>query len=163
LAIVGTTFVMVAVFVLSPSLFKISLWSAFGCSLLAGILALLAAILKSTEGGGTQKTPLGDIKGPEMTFGGAWGAWIAMIVGIIAATMFIITVFTLQSVGGGKRRAARDDDDDDGGGRSRRDDDEDEDEDDDRGAKARKSARDDEDEDEEPRPKKRRPRDDDDD
>jgi hypothetical protein len=140
LSILGIAFVMVALFVLNQLVFKISLWSAFGCGVVDTFWGVMAALIKSTP---IPMAPISEV--------GAWGAWVAMIVSLLASVMFILAVLSLKRVGAPARKGGGDDFDDE--------------DDDDRGSRSRKPSRDDDEdlEDEEPRPKKRRPRDDDDD
>lgn len=101
LSILAAAFVVVALFALNQLVFKISLWTAFGMSLACGILALLAAVVRRSVG------PVSE--------GGAWGAWVAMIVALGAAALFIVTALSLRSVAMARprRSAAYDDDRDD--------------------------------------------------
>ncbi len=89
-AIGGIAFVLVALFALNQLVLKISLWTAFGLSIVGMLFGLLAALLKTTTLG--------------ITEGGAWGAWVAMITGLVAAVMFILAVLGMRSVGGAPRR-----------------------------------------------------------
>jgi hypothetical protein len=112
LAILAIAFVMVALFVLNQGLFKISLWTAFGVSLVCAILAMLAAVLKETPPGLEIFGKMGKDVGISASIGGAWGAWVAMIVGVIAAGLFIATVLTMRSEGAPRPRRAPVDDED---------------------------------------------------
>jgi hypothetical protein len=100
-AIMGIAFVMVSLFALNQLVLKISLWTAFGLSIVGGLFGLLAALLKTTTFG--------------ITEGGAWGAWVAMICGLAAAVMFLLAVLGMRPVGAfaGARRPPRPPEDDD--------------------------------------------------
>ena len=66
-AILAIAFVMVALFALNQLVLKISLWTAFGLSIVGGLFGLLAALLKTTTFG--------------ITEGGAWGACAVQFAG----------------------------------------------------------------------------------
>src|SRR5262249_16692948 len=63
LALLGITFVMVALFVLNQTMLKVSLWTAFGISIVGMAMGLLSALVK-----GTASASLGGmtIQGPTM-------------------------------------------------------------------------------------------------
>src|SRR5262249_39122656 len=84
-AILAIAFVMVALFALNQLVLKISLWTAFGLSIVGGLFGLLAALLKTTTFG--------------ITEGGAWGAWVGMVSGLAAAVMFLLAVLGMRPVG----------------------------------------------------------------
>jgi Zn-finger nucleic acid-binding protein len=109
LSLLTIAFVLVALFVLTPMLFKVSLWTAFGVSLGCAILALLAAVIKSTP---PELAMFGGKGGIDVSIGGAWGAWVAMFLGLIASGLFIATVLSVRTVSAPRPRRAPVDDED---------------------------------------------------